>query len=189
MDAVRELLAGGRFQEATVEQVAERAGVSRATVYQHFRSRTGLIDAICDTIGEAPEFVALIRSLDLPDARDALRSVVTHSARFLAAEEGLHRHLYGLAEFDPAAAAFVTRQTQDRRRALLRLLQALQRQGSLRQGLSTDEAMATLLLLTSPRTFNELRQSTEMSPERIGQVLSRIADETLLTPIEHKDRA
>jgi AcrR family transcriptional regulator len=45
--AVRDLLREGRFHESTVEQVAERAGVSRATVYQHFRSRIDLVDAIC----------------------------------------------------------------------------------------------------------------------------------------------
>ena len=47
--AVRELLSEGSFHESTVEEVAARAGVSRATVYQHFRSRLDLVDAICDT--------------------------------------------------------------------------------------------------------------------------------------------
>ena len=45
MEAVRELLQEGAFHESTVEQVAARAGVSRATVYQQFGSRVGLVDA------------------------------------------------------------------------------------------------------------------------------------------------
>ena len=44
----RELLQEGVFHESTVEQVAARAGVSRATVYQQFGSRLGLVDAICE---------------------------------------------------------------------------------------------------------------------------------------------
>ena len=52
--AVRDLLREGRFHESTVEQVAERAGVSRATVYQHFRSRIDLVDAICETFDAQP---------------------------------------------------------------------------------------------------------------------------------------
>ena len=35
MAAVRDLLAEGSFHESTVEEVAERAGISRATLYQH----------------------------------------------------------------------------------------------------------------------------------------------------------
>src|SRR4051812_12789865 len=42
MAAVRELLAAGTFHESTVEQVADRAGIARATLYQHFRSRLDL---------------------------------------------------------------------------------------------------------------------------------------------------
>src|SRR6478609_3044506 len=54
MAAVRELLAEGTFHETPVETVAERAGVSRATLYQHFRSRVDLVDAICDSFAVNP---------------------------------------------------------------------------------------------------------------------------------------
>jgi len=181
MTAVRDLLAEGKFQEATVEQVAERARVSRATVYQHFRSRMGLIDAICETIVEVPEFTEIIRALDLPDASQAFRSVIENSARFHGAEEGLHGHLYALAEFDPAAADFVARQTEDRRQSLRRLLETMRRQGVLRHGLKMSDGLATLLTLTSPRTFAELRQSTNMTPDEIGRFLRRVGEETLFT--------
>ena len=50
--AVRELLAEGTFHESTVEQVADRAGIARATLYQHFRSRLELVDAICETFDQ-----------------------------------------------------------------------------------------------------------------------------------------
>src|SRR5712692_5354153 len=129
MSAVRELLSQGSFQEATAEQIAERAGVSRATLYQHFRSRMGLIDAICETLDENPEFVAMMAALELEDSVESLRGVLIGSVRFLASEEGLHRHLYGLAEVDPAAAEFVARQAVERRQGLEMLLGALKRQG------------------------------------------------------------
>src|SRR5204862_7618212 len=44
--AVRDLLAEGSFHDSTVEEVADRAGVARATLYQHFRSRLELVDAV-----------------------------------------------------------------------------------------------------------------------------------------------
>ena len=52
--AVRELLAEGAFHESTVEEVADRAGIARATLYQHFRSRLDLVDGICDTFAVNP---------------------------------------------------------------------------------------------------------------------------------------
>jgi AcrR family transcriptional regulator len=45
--AVRSLLEEGVFHETTVEEVAQRARVSRATLYGHFGSRLGLVDALC----------------------------------------------------------------------------------------------------------------------------------------------
>ena len=54
--AVRELLAEGTFHTSTVEHVADRAGISRATLYQHFRSRLELIDAICSSASRNPSF-------------------------------------------------------------------------------------------------------------------------------------
>jgi len=70
--AVRELMREQRFHESTVEQVAERAGVSRATVYQHFRSRIDLVDAICETFDANPALIELRRAIMLPDPRAAL---------------------------------------------------------------------------------------------------------------------
>ncbi len=65
---MRALLREGRFHESTVEQVAERAGVSRATVYQHFRSRIDLVDAICETFDLNPALIELRGAVLLPIA-------------------------------------------------------------------------------------------------------------------------
>ena len=51
---VRGLLDEGAFHQATVEQIARRAGVSRATLYQHFGTRLGLVDALCETFDATP---------------------------------------------------------------------------------------------------------------------------------------
>src|SRR5437868_5806803 len=84
MSAVRDLLAEGTFHECTVEQVADRAGVSRATVYQHFRSRLQLVDAICDTFAVNPALLELRELVELPDADAALAGTVANSVRFWA---------------------------------------------------------------------------------------------------------
>src|SRR5437763_15962541 len=84
VDAARELLREGSFHESTTEQVAERAGVSRATLYQHFRSRIDLVDSICDTFAVNPALVEIRSTIDLPDPATALRATIARATRFWA---------------------------------------------------------------------------------------------------------
>src|SRR5436305_3927494 len=79
--AVRELLAEGTFHTSTVEHVADRAGISRATLYQHFRSRLELVDAICETFDANPALLELRRVIELSDAEAALDTTIATSIR------------------------------------------------------------------------------------------------------------
>jgi AcrR family transcriptional regulator len=157
MDAVGRLLEQGTFHEASVEEIARFAGVARATLYQHFGSRLGLVEAICASFSENPLMVAIQASPDAPDPREALTQMIGQGIRFWDSEESLHRHLYGLAEIDEAAAEFVERQTTDRRSVVERIARRLIEAGALRDGVSEAQARATLLVLTSFHTFKELR--------------------------------
>src|SRR5262249_46681699 len=159
MGAVYELLAEGAFHEASVEQVAERAGVSRATLYQHYRSRVDLVDAICDTFAENPALVALRDTVELADPDAALAETIALSIRFWASEDPVLAQLYGVEAIDPAAQALVERQRADRRSELARLARHLHRAGRLRQGISERRAHDLLMVLTSYETFRELRLS------------------------------
>src|SRR4051795_7425605 len=150
--AVHELLAEGTFHESTVEQVAERAGVSRATLYQHFNSRLELVDAICDTLAYNPALLAIRESIGLPDVEDALDETLANAVRFWSSEDPVLSQLYGVVAVDPAAQAFVERQTEDRRGEIARLARRLKR-----KGVSERSAFSTLMLLTSYDTFRELR--------------------------------
>src|SRR5919197_6087043 len=72
MGAVRELLTEGRFHSSTVEEVADRAGISRATLYQHFRSRLELVDAMCETFDANPALLALREVIESAEPEVAL---------------------------------------------------------------------------------------------------------------------
>src|SRR5438093_13679239 len=109
-EAVRELLAEGTFHESTVEEVADRAGVARATLYQHFRSRLELIDAICETFDANPALLQLRDVVELPDADAALADTIALTVRFWSSEDQILRQLYGAAAVDPAARDLVDRQ-------------------------------------------------------------------------------
>jgi AcrR family transcriptional regulator len=154
--AVRELLAEGTFHESTVEQVADRAGVARATLYQHFRSRLELVDAICETFDENPALLRLREIVESPDSEAALAETIAEGMRFWSSEDPVLRHLYGVVSIDPAAHDLVERQRADRRGELERLVKNLARAGRLR---NERRALSLLLVLTSYETFRELRES------------------------------
>lgn len=157
MSAVRELLAEGSFHGSTVEAVAERAGISRATLYQHFRSRIDLVDAICDTFAVNPALVELRQTVELPDAAVALAETIARAARFWASEDAILSELYGVVAIDPAARELVERQRADRRGEMQRLARSLKAAGRLRPGLTERGALDALMVLTSYETFSELR--------------------------------
>jgi len=158
--AVRALLEEGVFHERTVEEVAERAGVSRATLYGHFGSRLGLVDAMCESFDANPALVALRETTDL----DAwLERVV----EFWSTEEKVLAQLYGAASVDPAARDLVDRQTRDRHAELKALLAAL--------GRDREDALAALAVLTSFETYLELRRRLRRPKAQVVATLQRDA--------------
>ena len=182
MGAVRDLLADGTFHESTVEEVATKAGVARATLYQHFGSRLALVDAICETFAENPALVALRQAVELEDADAALDQLIANSVRFWASEEAILRQLYGAAAIDPSAAALVARQTNDRRGELQRLLARLREAGRLGPELPDRTALALLLVLTSFETFEELRRRGGLPERDVTSTLQDAARATLRLP-------
>jgi AcrR family transcriptional regulator len=154
MEAVRGLLQEGAFHESTVEQVATRAGVSRATVYQQFGSRLGLVDAICDSL----DLSAIEASPDVP-------TLLQNTTEFWAREETVMSQLYDAAAVDPAAREFVERQTEDRYRQLPNWVDR--------------RDLPTLGLLTSFETYIELRRRAGLSQRQVVAHLQRAATQLL----------
>jgi AcrR family transcriptional regulator len=177
--AVHEMLGEGVFQEATMEEIAERAGVSRATLYQHFGSRLELIDGVCEIMGANPALREIRRVVGLPDAVEALARMLAHAVRFWSTESAVLRELYGVVAIDPAARSFVERQREDRRGEVGRLAESLARGGHLRAGVTRRRAQAVLVLLTSFETYGELRASG-FSDRQVTAFLQETAARELL---------
>jgi AcrR family transcriptional regulator len=177
MSAVRELLAEGGFHESTVEEVADRAGISRATLYQHFRSRLELVDAICETFDANPALRELRQLVELDDVDASLDGTIANTVRFWSSEDPILSQLYGVAAIDPAARDLVDRQRADRRSEYERLARNLRRAGRLR--VSERRALALLLVLSSYETFRELREAG-FSDRQATAFLQENAREALL---------
>jgi AcrR family transcriptional regulator len=172
MAAVRELLAEGTFHAATVDEVAERAGIARATLYQHFRSRLDLVDAICDTFDANPALLTIREVVEHPDPDAALAETIANTIRFWSSEDAVLAQLYGVVAIDPAAGDLVDRQRADRRSEMQRLIGNLEAAGRLRVSLDIRNALVLMMMLTSYETFRELRQAGLSE----GELTTRLQD-------------
>ena len=178
--AVRELLKQGTFHESTVEEVADRAGVARATLYLHFRSRLELVDAICDSFATNPALLAVREAVGLADPDAALAETIAGSIRFWSSEDAILGQLYGVVAADAAARDLVERQRQDRRGEMKRLAKHLRKSGRLPAEVSEARALSLLMVLTSYETFRELRQA-DLSEGELTRTLQETGRALLLS--------
>ena len=123
LDAARaQLAASTSYTAFTVDAVAKRADVARATVYYQFGSKTGLLEALCDMLADQGQMSDLAGAFTDPDPEEALRTFVTVFARFWDADRLVMRRLRALAALDPDVAAVIAARDERRRQALGALL-------------------------------------------------------------------
>src|SRR4051794_6533669 len=76
LDAAASLIVAGGYHSISVDHIADKAGVSRRTVYDQFGSKRGVLEAIVERIGEEglPELRAAISKAK--DPVEAIRNAV-----------------------------------------------------------------------------------------------------------------
>lgn len=84
-----------------MDAVARRADVARATVYYQFRSKTGLLEALCDDLAEAGQMRDLPGAFADPDPRTPVRRLIVVFAGFWAADRVVMRRLRAVTSATP----------------------------------------------------------------------------------------
>ena len=136
--------------------VAATAGVSRTTLYRHFDSLTGLLDAVAADLLARARFDLLLAALELDDPVDALRQVTTAGTAIWAIDTTLVRNLLSLARAQPEAVPVIDQLEHGRVAAIERLAARLHHAGRLRDGMTTAEAADLLLVVTAFAAWDEL---------------------------------
>ncbi len=151
-----------------MDVLAKEAGVARATVYEHFRSKRAVLDELASTTARSVQIESQRSSIGDPlvALRDMLADVCRHWSVHDETMRGL-RTLHALTGADPAGDAVDDGQ-------LRRLVEALASGGHLRQHWSVDEAVDALAALTSYATYERLRRSAR-TPEQVEAVLAKLA--------------
>ena len=174
LEAAAGLIQDDAFHTATMEELAAEAGVSRATVFNRFGSKLGVLQALYLRGMEGPEMQAIQGALALKDPVAALAAVIDAACRIWEAYGPVHLQLQAVGVLEPDAAALIDEQRDQQRAEIEALIRRLADAGRLRPGLGQTRAAATLHMLTSLETFTWLRRSYGLSPR---QTRDTIADQ------------
>lgn len=151
--AARQLVAGGG-SAVSLGAVADRAGVSRVTVYNRFGSRAGLLRALIPSPQPPLQ--------EAGDPREAVRHRLLSACAAWAADPALYRHLPANAyEPDPASDRL--------------LAERLAAADALRPGCSLKEAEDVLGALASFAVFDRLHKDGRRTNAAVAEILIRLA--------------
>jgi AcrR family transcriptional regulator len=175
LEAAERLIKEGAFHAATMDELATAAGVSRATVFNRFGSKLGVLEALFTRGMEGPEMVAIQEALALEDPVAALDAVVGAGCAIWEVCGYVVLQLQAVGVLEPEAAALVDRQRDEQRADLEVLTRRLAKADKLRPGLSQARATATLHMLTSLESFLWLRQDYGMSLRQTRETLAELA--------------
>jgi AcrR family transcriptional regulator len=168
IDAARALLAeSASYTAFTVDAVAKKADVARATIYYQFDSKTGVLEALCDALAVAGQMSELAAAFADADPAGALRGFIACFGRFWAVDRLVMRRLRALAALDPEVATVITARDQRRRDGLEVLVGRLSQAGKIT--VPTDQAVRILFALTSFETYDALagpgQEITDATPD------------------------
>jgi AcrR family transcriptional regulator len=152
IDVTMELIAADGFPAVSIQAVAQRAGVSRPVVYEHFASLHGLLEAVVERETErARDQVSQTALGDLSDG-DPIELMLDSLGKYLAAVES-HPVTWQLVLTPPEGAPELLRTSIRRGRAMV------------------------LESITSAVQLGSLTRSYSQDPELTARMLSAMADE------------
>jgi AcrR family transcriptional regulator len=179
--AAEALLREDAYSSTTMEELAAAAGVSRATVFNRFGSKLGVLQALFTRCMQSPEMTALQGALDIEDPLAALDAVIDAACVTWEAHGFIHEQLQAIVVLEPDLSALVDQQRNEQRDDLQRLTRRLARAGLLRPGLGEARAISALHMLTSLESFLMLRREHGLSLRQTRETITELA-RTLLRP-------
>jgi AcrR family transcriptional regulator len=155
--------------------------VSRATVFNRFGSKLGVLQALFARALEGPEMQAIQDALAIEDPVVALDAVIDAGCDIWEAYGPVHLQLQAIGILEPEASALVDEQREQQRAEIEALTRRLAKAGRLRSGFSQARATAALHALTSLETFTWLRRSYGLSLRQTRDTITDLAGGLLRT--------
>lgn len=180
--AARELLREGGLPAATIDAIAARSGVSKATIYNHWPSRTAVA---AEAFGEA--MAAATPVPDTGSVRGDIIAQVRQVSAFYASDDGtVFAQLLAAGVTDPHGAEYFRQYFLTGRRESTRILwQRAIARGEARPGIDVDTAAD---ILFGGLIYRLLNGNTPLTDER-AQTIASAAIGGLLVEGARQDEA
>ena len=184
--AARALFAERGFAAASIDLVADEAGVAARTVYAIFGTKKAILAAICEEwLIEAGVMEAVSQGLAERDLRRRLAIVAHSSRRQWESDRGVRAMLEGAAASDAEVAKMVAGWKSDRARSLHSIVEGLE--SGLRVGIDSNRAAAIIRAMTSAEVYSELVAGEGWTPAEYEAWLAGVLVEVLLPPTSKSD--
>lgn len=181
LSAARELLEEHGPTALTMGATAERAGVSRRSVYLHFATRADLLVALYDHVYETEGLADSIRPvLEAPDPVTALNEFAAHLGRLRERVRAVAQAIQRQRRSDPDFAAHWEVVAGHQRRICHHLIQALHRGGVLAPAWGVDSGTDMLMALMSHDLMDTLIIDCGWSVERMVDHLATLMRSTFV---------
>ena len=176
LKAARSVFSESGYAAATIEAVALAAGVSVPTVYAVFGSKPGLLSALVADAGSDSRIRRLAgRALSEGEPRRRLAAIAKVVRTIMQEESSLLKVLREAGTGRPELEAATRQGHRQQREALTGGLRLLSETGALREGVSLEDAVATLCELASPESYALLVDEFGWSAARWERWLSDTA--------------
>jgi AcrR family transcriptional regulator len=149
--------------------------VSRATVFNRFGSKLGVLQALFTRGMEGSEMQAIQQALAIQNPGAALRAVIEAACEIWEAYGSVHLQLQAISVLEPEATVLVDEQREQQRAEIEELTKRLAKAGMLRSGVSQTRVTATLHMLTSLETFVWLRRTYGLSLRQTRDTIAELA--------------
>ncbi len=170
--AARELLVAGDVQRVTVDEIAARADVSRATVYQRFGSKVGVFEALVGDLERRAGLEDLAGVVETHPVDGLIGAVAAAGCRYWATDPELARTTIALSRLQPEVAEMLAPHDAGRVRLLERMVERLEAAGLL--GCPPVVALDALWLLTSFDAYDLLATGRGLTPEQAAEQLTAL---------------
>jgi len=185
--AAAELFAAQGYTQTSIEQIAERAGVARPTVYTAFTGKPALLKEAVDLLLAGDDAPVPVRDRpwfqELLNQRDPRRMLEVEARNDRMINEriaALHEAMRNAAATDDDIAGLHATIKQHRHTGARVVAQALAALGPLRDDLDLGAATDVLWLLKDPALYTALVRDRQWPADRYQAWLARTMQATLL---------
>lgn len=172
VSAGRECLIADGYHRLGLEAVADRAGVTRVTIYRQFGSRLGLLEAIAEDLAVRSEIVpAMTRVAAIGDAVSAFPALVRELCRFWAGDPDLLRRLVSLGAVDPDARDLIRRREDWTYQQVAAVVERLAAEDRVRDPFDAPTATAIVSAVTGFHSCDAMANRTGTPLARLDTLL------------------